>query len=380
MKKLIFHGNCIVAGSNSIDYIKELDIKKVFIVAGSSMVRNGIVSKIEDMIRAKGGESFVYSNIGINPNTEIVLEGLEKMKLLNPDTVIAVGGGSPIDAAKAMALFYEYPELDFQKAKVQPLPNKRREIKLIAIPSTSGTGAEVTRASVITFRNDDIKIGLKSEAFIPDIAILDADLTLSMPDNVVAETGMDALTHAVECYINSNLDDFSEVLAKGAVEGLFKYLPNSYKVKDKESREKVHNYQAMAGCAFSNVGLGMAHGISHAFGGRYNYSHGLLNAIALPYVLEFNSRDSTVNQRLKNLARAIGTDNFIESVKSLNKVLNIPKSFADLGLERDVFTKDLELLAENSLKGSTRVNPVKVIKEDMKRILQCIYNGESLLL
>lgn len=379
MKKLIFHGDCIVAGSNSLDYIKELDIKKVFIVAGNSMVRNGVVNKLEGMIGAKGGESLVYSNIGVNPNTEVVLEGLEKMKLFNPDTVIAIGGGSSIDAAKAMALFYEYPELDFEKAKVQPLPNKRKNIQLIAIPSTSGTGAEVTKASVITFKNDNIKIGLKSEAFIPDISILDADLTLSMPDNVVAETGMDALTHAVECYINNNLDDFSEVLAKGAIEGLFKYLPNSYKFKDRESREKVHNYQAMAGCAFSNVGLGMAHGISHAFGGRYNYGHGLLNAIALPYVLEFNSMDSTVSQKLNYLSKIIGTDNFIESVKNLNKVLSIPKTFAELGLERDIFTKDYELLVENSLKGSTRVNPVKVGREDMKLILNCIYNGESLL-
>jgi alcohol dehydrogenase class IV len=379
MKKLIFHGECIITGSNSIDYIKELEIKRAFIVAGNSMVRIGVVRKIENIIKINGGESSCFSDIGINPDTEVVLKGLEQMRLLKPDTVIAVGGGSPIDAAKAMVLFYEYPELNFENAMTRPLPSKRNELNFIVIPSTSGTGTEVTKASVITFKNENIKIGLKSEAFIPDIAILDSNLTLTMPDNVVAETGMDALTHAVECYINNNLDDFTEVLSKGAIEGLFKYLPSSYKEKDAKSREKVHNYQAIAGCAFTNVGLGMSHGIAHAFGGRYNYCHGLLNAIALPYVLEYNSKDLTVNQKLKHLSKVIGSNDFIESVKKLNQFLNIPRAFADLGLERDVFINDFELLVDNSLKGSTRANPVKVSTKDMERILKCIYDGKSLI-
>ncbi|CDF57169.1 iron-containing alcohol dehydrogenase [Thermobrachium celere] len=375
MKELKFHGKSIIIGENSIEYIKNIDFKRVFIVTGGrSMFENGAIDKLMSILKEKSAEVHIFKGVNKNPTTEVVKLGVEEMKKFNPDTVIGIGGGSPIDAAKSMALFYEY-DLDIEKVEGITLPQVRYKTKFIAVPSTSGTGTEVTRASVITYKDKDIKIGLKSDAFIPDYAILDSTLTYSMPKEVVAETGMDALTHAVECYINKNIDEFTEVLAEGAVKGIFKYLVLSYN-GDKKARDKVHKYQCMAGCAFSNVGLGMAHGISHAIGGKYNLSHGLLNAICLPYVLKYNSRDFEVDQRLNYLASLIGSDSFINSVIDLNKSLNIPLSFKDLGIDENDFFENIEEITSNSLKGSTRVNPVKVSFDEMKNILKCIFYGD----
>ncbi|TDT50577.1 iron-containing alcohol dehydrogenase [Fonticella tunisiensis] len=379
MKFLRFHGDAIVTGKNSIEYLKELDFKKAFIVTGGkSMFENGTIGRIKSILEEKGCCVHVYSGITKNPTTDAVLDGLEVMRKFSPDVVIGVGGGSPIDAAKIMSLFYEYPELNFDNALERPLPRERKKLKFIAIPSTSGTATEVTRAAVVTYVDRNIKKGLKTEAFVPDIAILDSTITLSMPKNVVAETGMDAMTHAVECYINKNIDDFAEVLAAGAVEGLYRYLPLSYKYGDEVSREKVHNYQCIAGCAFSNVGLGMAHGISHSIGGRYNYGHGLINAVVLPYVLQYNSRDNEVKDRLAYLAKRIGRDDFIKAIKDLNRELNIPLSFREMGISSEDFDRDFSLLVENSLSGSTRVNPVKASREDMIMVLKNIYDGKDI--
>lgn len=376
MKELKFHGNSIIIGESAIDFIKNVDMKRVFIVTGGrAMFENGAMDRLLTLLNDKEADTYIFKGVSKNPTTDVVKNGIEEMKKFNPDTVIGIGGGSPIDAAKSMALFYEY-DLDIERADLITLPQVRNKIKFIAVPSTSGTGTEVTRASVITYKDKNIKIGLKSNAFIPDYAILDSSLTLSMPKQVVAETGMDALTHAVECYINKNIDEFTEVLAEGAVKGIFKYLAKSYKDGDIISRDKVHKYQCMAGCAFSNVGLGMAHGISHAIGGKYDLPHGLLNAICLPYVLKFNSKDKDVEKRLENLAEAIKVNNFIDAVIELNKSLNIPLSFKEALVDEEEFLKSINELTENSLQGSTRVNPVKVNYDEMQDILKAIYYGE----
>lgn len=379
MKEIRLHGELIVTGAGSMEYLKGIKGASVFIVTGEgSTFRNGTIDAIKGMLDNNGCRHQVYSGIRKNPNTDEVLEGVSEMRGFIPDTIIAVGGGSAIDAAKAMALFYEHPELNFEKAQSEPLPNSRKQLRFIAIPTTSGTGTEVTRVSVITYRESDLKIGLKCGAFLPDVAILDAALTLTMPQNVVAETGMDAMTHAVECYINNGLDDYSECLAAGAVGGLFGYLPLSYEQGTLEYREKVHNYQSIAGSAFANVGLGMAHGISHSIGGRFNYAHGLLNAVILPYALQFNSKDETVRRKLKYLASRINSKDFIRSIKELNHRLGIPASFGEMGISPQDFEENFELLAANSLKGSTRVNPVKISTDEMKDVLRHIYNGSDI--
>lgn len=373
------HGELIVTGAGSLKYLEAVQCSRAFVVTGEgSTFRNGTIDTIKGIMEGKGCVYEIYSGIKKNPTTDEVLEGVSGMRSFVPDTVIAVGGGSAIDAAKAMVLFYEYTGLTFEKAMEEPLPDSRKALKLVAIPTTSGTGTEVSKAAVITYKDKDIKIGLKSNAFIPDIAILDAELTLSMPKYLVAETGMDAMTHAVECYINRNLDDYTGCLASGAVEGLFGYLPLSYEEGTIEFREKVHNYQCIAGSAFSNVGLGMAHGISHAIGGRFNYGHGLLNAVVLPYVLQFNSRDELTRERLRYLASRIGSHSFITAIKELNKRLSIPASFREMGISEEAFGESFEILVANSMKGSTRVNPVQPSEEDMRKILMHIYEGKDI--
>ncbi len=378
MKKILLGGQVIFTGSGSINELKSVKAERAFIVTGGqAMERSGVIARIEAILAAAGCVTCIYGGIGKNPDTQAVLKGVDKMREFVPDLLIAVGGGSPIDAAKVMGLFYEYPELNFDKARAGQLPSVRKSLKFIAIPSTSGTGAEVTKAAVITFRELELKVGLKTPAFIPDWAILDADITMTMPPNIVAETGLDALTHAVECYINAGLDDFTEVLAKGAVAGLFTWLPVSYQAGTLESREKVHHYQCMAGLAFDNTGLGMAHGISHALGGRFDLGHGLLNAIMLPHVLEFNARNTTVAARLHELARCIGrngSSGFIAAVRELNQALKIPAGLEQAGVSRCAFDADIDGLISNCLQGSTRVNPVAVTAEQMAGLLRQAYS------
>ncbi|MBM7868316.1 iron-containing alcohol dehydrogenase [Heliobacterium gestii] len=374
--KMVLGGQAIVTGRGSIGYIGTIPAKKAFIVTGGrSMYANGTIAKIEAMLRDKGCETLVHGGIGANPDTTAVEAGVDAMRAFGPDLLVAVGGGSPLDAAKAMALFYEYPELNFGNVLSRELPERRQKLTFVAAPSTSGTGSEVTKAAVITFREQNLKIGLKTTAMIPDVAILDPDLTLTMPPNIVAETGMDALTHAVECYINTRMDAFLEPLARGAVEGIFANLPASYREGAPESRENMHIYQCMAGLAFSHVGLGMAHGIAHAVGGRFGLGHGLINAIVLPQVLQYNSRDAEVRNRLQRLAKSIGEADFIDAVERLNRQLHIPASFREAGLSQQDVEAAFDELVENAMKGSTRVNPAPVSTAEMASLLRQLFFG-----
>jgi len=378
MKELRFHGQAILTGRGAVEGLKDLPVGRAFIVTGgNSVVKNGMLDKITGILAAKGCQTLVLSGVPKNPPVETVVEGIARMRDFAPDTVIGVGGGSALDAAKAMSVFYEHPELDVAVAWRQAIPQKREKIKLIAIPGTSGTASEVTCFSVLTFKNENLKVGGKSAAFVPDWAILDVDMTLSMPKNVAAETGMDAMAHAVECYTNPALDDFTEAMAAGAVAGLYEHLPASCLTGEIAAREKVHNYQCLAGCAFANVGTGLDHGIAHAIGGRYDLGHGLVIAVALPYVLEFNARDAAVREKLARLARRIGRDDFVAASRELNAWLGIPASFRDLGISEAAFAADFAALVENALKGSTRFNPVPVSTDDMKVILRSIYEGRS---
>ncbi|MBF7095692.1 iron-containing alcohol dehydrogenase [Alkalibacter mobilis] len=377
MNKLRLHGKEIVTGPGSLNYLQNLNFKKYIIVTGqSSMFKNKTIDRIVDILKNKDASYTIFSGIGANPDTDTVLTGVEEFKKFEPECVICVGGGSAIDAAKVMTLMYEYPQLDFINIKSDILDMERKKTTLIAIPSTAGTGTEVTKTAVITFNDINLKIGLKSYAFIPDVAILDGEITLSMPKSVVAHSGMDALTHAVECYINHNLEEFSEALCAGAIQGLFKYLPKSYSKGDITSRQKVLTYQSMAGSAFHNIGLGMDHGISHAFGGKYGYGHGLLNAVGLPYVLKYNSRDNKVKEKLDRLAKLINVDDFIEAIKQLNSTLNIPSSFKEMGITEEDYLHDFEELLNNSLLGSTKSNPVPMTKVEMRKVLDSIFYGE----
>jgi alcohol dehydrogenase class IV len=378
VSRLKFYGDEIVTGPGTLNTIGTVDGQRFLIVTGkAALFRNGTIKRLETMLKEKNRDYDILSGIGANPTVLEVEEGLAKMKAFSPDVVIAIGGGSVMDAAKVMTLMCEFENLTIEAIKAGKTPDKRDRIKLVAIPTTSGTASEVTRAAVITFPEEKIKIGLKTTAFIPDLVILDGELTLSMPQNVMVESGMDALTHALEAYINKNADDFTKTMARGAVEGLLMYLRKSFTEGDLESRQHVHNYQCLAGFSFQIAGLGMDHGIAHAFGGRFGTSHGLLNAVALPYVLEYNKRDPQVEADLAFLSRIIEKD-IIEEIKDLNQTFGVPKTFREMGISEEQFLLYYDSLLENSLQGSTQRNPVKMDAGEMDKVLKSIFYGERL--
>lgn len=379
MKVLRLNCSVIVTGINSIEYLKKVEFNRALVITGGqSMFKSGVIDKVKECLNKAQKKVEVYSGIGKNPTTGEIKEGLKVINEFKPDLVVAVGGGSPIDAAKIITLIYEYPEFNIDTLPGKKLPEKRLKTTFIAIPSTSGTASEVTHVSVITYKDKDLKLGIKAESLRPDIAILDGNIPMTLPKNIAAETGMDALTHAIEAYINKSSDDFTEVLAKGAIEGIIEWLPLSCEDNDIKAREKVHNYQCMAGMAFSNSGLGMVHGISHAFGGRYNLAHGLTNAVILPYAMKYNSRDTEVNLKFKKLSLAVGCDDIINKVVELNKRLGIPKCISETGISEEKFLEDYELLVENSMCGSTVVNPIKIEKEVMKKLVRTVYYGTEI--
>lgn len=377
MKKLVFTKEAFVTGEHALDYLKEIEAKRAIIVTGgNSMFRTGVIDKAKSLLEQGGAEVTVYSGISKNPTTAQVKDGVSIFREKKPDTVVAVGGGSPLDAAKVMTLFYDFPELDFSNVLKTDISSLTLKTKFVAIPSTSGTASEVTHVGVITYEEEEYKFAIRSEAIRPNVAILDPDIPATMTPQIAAETGMDALTHALEAYINKTGNDFTYALAKEAAEGLMEWLPISVKTGTGESREKVHNYSCMAGMAFSNSGLGMVHGVSHAFGGKYNLAHGLANAIILPYSMDYNKKDETVQEKYRKLSHALG-GGIIEKVKELQKELGIASCMKEAGIAEETYRADFDFLLENSMKGSTLANPIPVPAEDMKKFLDCIYYGKK---
>lgn len=380
MKKIVLSGKRIVTGAGSLEFLRELQYERVMIVTGgSSMKRTGVIDRVKGYLEENGSKTHIFEGVQKNPSIQEVLSGLEEMKTFCPDCVLAVGGGSAMDCAKAMLLFYEFPNLNFDNvleinAKGE-IPTERKTA-LICVPSTSGTGSEVTRGTVITDTEKELKVPIMTDCLRPDYAILDAEITLSMPANVVAETGMDALTHAIEAYTNHNLDDFDEGLCKSAIEGIMHWLPISYHENTVEAREKVHNYQAMAGIGFANVGLGMVHGIAHSFGAVFNMAHGLTNAIILPYVLEYNSRNEVVKQKLEKLSYHCHCENIIEEIRKMAKDMKVPASFQEAGITREQFEEKYDILLEHAMLGATNVNPVKMTIPEMEKMLSVVFYGK----
>lgn len=379
MRKLVLSGKGILTGEGSLLALKDLKYERALLVTGgSSMIKSGVIARAEKYLQMKGTETDLFSGVPKNPSIEDVLKGLVICRKFKPDVILAIGGGSAMDCAKAILLFYEFPYLNFENVlefnKKGEIPTERKT-GLICVPSTSGTGSEVTRGTVITDPEKELKVPIMTDCLRPDLAILDPEITMTMPDHVAAETGMDALTHAIEAYTNHNLDDFDEGLCSSAVIGIMKWLPVSVFDKTLEAREKVHNYQAMAGIGFANVGLGMVHGIAHSFGAAYNMAHGLTNAIILPYVLRYNSRDAVVREKLAELSYRCHCDDIITEIEKMREKLGIPASFREAGITEEMYREKYDLLLEHAMLGATNVNPVKMTIEEMKKMLNVVYTG-----
>ncbi|EJT6474480.1 TPA: iron-containing alcohol dehydrogenase [Clostridium perfringens] len=376
----------IYHGKDSLEVLKSLEGKKAFIViGGGSMKRFGFLDKVLSYLKEANMETKVFEGVEPDPSVETVMKGAKEMEEFNPDWIVSIGGGSPIDAAKAMWIFYEYPDFTFEKAIVPfGLPKLRRKAKFVAIPSTSGTATEVTAFSVITDYKAKIKYPLADFEITPDIAIVDPSLAETMPEKLVAHTGMDALTHAIEAYTASLRSNFTDPLALKAIEMVNMHLVNSYK-GDMEARGEMHEAQCLAGMAFSNALLGIVHSMAHKVGAVFHIPHGCANAIFLPYVIKYNRK--ACEDRYANIARHIGlkgeserelTDALIDLINKFNKELNIPSSMKEYGIDENDFKANLKFIAHNAvLDPCTGSNPREIDDETMEKLYTCAYYGSD---
>ena len=332
------------------------------------------------------------------------------MKKFNPDVIIAVGGGSPIDAAKGMWLFYEHPDADAEGLKLKFMDIRKRtykfpklgeKTKLVAIPTTSGTGSEVTSFAVITDKKKNIKYPLADYELTPDIAIIDPDLVMTLPKKITADTGMDVLTHAIEAYVSNMASDYTDGLSEKAVEIVFNYLPIAYEDgNNRIAREKMHNASCIAGMSFTNAFLGINHSLAHKLGGEFHIAHGRANAIILPYVIKYNSTKPTkfvsfpkyeyfiADQKYANLAKRLGLKcgsteegikSLIKAIQEMNKKLGIPSTLQGEGISETEFLSKLDDLVEKAFEDQcTTANPRLPLVTDLKQILLDAYYGNNI--
>ncbi len=373
-------------GKGALEQLKHIEGKKaILVLGGGSMKRFGFVDRVVNYLTEAGIETKLFENVEPDPSVETVMKGAEMMREFQPDWIISMGGGSPIDAAKAMWVFYEYPETSFE-AIIQPFsfPTLRQKAKFIAIPSTSGTATEVTAFSVITDYAKGIKYPLADFNITPDIAIVDPDLAETMPKTLTAHTGMDALTHAVEAYVSTLNSPFTDPLAIKAIQMVFEYLPASYE-GDMSAREQMHYGQCLAGQAFSNALLGIVHSMAHKTGAAFSTGHiphGCANAIYLPYVIKFNAK--TAEKRYAEIARSVGiTGTDAECVKALcdkideyNANLSIPKTLKEFGVNEAEFKEKVANIAELAVGDAcTGSNPRTITPAEMEKLLTATYYG-----
>ena len=384
-------------GKGALEALKGLTGKKAIIcVGGGSMKRNGFLQKAEDYLKEAGMEVKLFEGIESDPSVDTVMKGAKVMEEYQPDWIVAIGGGSPIDAAKAMWIKYEYPDIEFEDMiKVFGLPKLRQKAHFCAVSSTSGTATEVTAFSVITDYKKGIKYPLADFEITPDVAIVDPELAETMPVKLVAHTVMDAMTHAIEAYVSTANCDYTDPLALHAIEMIKAHLVKSYN-EDMDSRDEMHNAQCLAGMAFSNALLGIVHSMAHKTGAAFeggHIIHGAANAMYLPKVIKYNSKDPVAAERYAYIADFIHLggntteekiDNLIAMLRKMNDELNIPqciKHYGEGGLPaetgivpEDEFLKKLPDIAANAiLDACTGSNPRQPSQEEMEKLLKCCY-------
>ena len=384
-------------GKGSLEMLKTLTGKRAIIcVGGGSMKRFGFLDRAVSYLQEAGMEVKLFEGIEADPSVETVMRGAAVMQEFQPDWIVAMGGGSPIDAAKAMWIKYEYPETTFEDmCKVFGLPKLRTKAHFCAIPSTSGTATEVTAFSIITDYAQGIKFPIADFEITPDVAIIDSDLAQTMPKKLVAHTGMDAMTHAIEAYVSTANCDFTDPLAIHAIEMIMANLVASYNGCE-AARDKMHTAQCLAGQAFSNALLGIVHSMAHKTGAAFEGSHiihGAANAMYLPKVIEFNAKDETAKKRYGVIAdyMHLGGENDDEKVKLLiaylrkmNDDLNIPHCIKNYGADglpaeqgfvsEEEFKSKLHNIAVNAIADAcTGSNPRQPSVEEMEKLLLCCY-------
>ncbi len=397
--------------AGSIAYLEKMpDISRAFIVTDESMVKLGYVDKILYHLRKRAQyvHSEIFSEVEPDPSFDTIKRGVKALEAFKPDVIIAIGGGSAMDAAKGMWLFYENPDADVEGLKLKfmdirkrtyKFPKLGKKAKMVAIPTTSGTGSEVTSFAVITDKTQNKKYPLADYELTPDVAIIDSDLVMTLPKRITADTGMDVLTHALEAYVSNMASDYTDGLAEKAVEIVFNYLLEAYEHGDNRlAREKMHNASCIAGMAFTNAFLGVNHSIAHKIGGEFHIAHGRANAIILPYVIKYNATNPSkfvsfpkyeyyiANEKYANLAKKNGlpaktveegVDSLIAKVRELNEKLEIPKSLQEAGIPENEFLAKVDELADRAFEDQcTTANPRVPLVEEIKQILLDAYYGK----
>jgi alcohol dehydrogenase, iron-dependent len=389
----------IYHGENALEALKTFRGKKAFVcVGGGSMKRFGFLDRVVQYLQEAGMEVKLFEGIESDPSVDTVMKGAKEMLDFGPDWIVAIGGGSPIDAAKAMWIKYEYPDCTFEDmCKVFGIPTLRKKAKFCAISSTSGTATEVTAFSIITDYEKGIKYPIADFEITPDVAIVDPALAQTMPKKLVAHTGMDALTHAIEAYVSTANCDYTDPLALHAIEMIRDDLVDSYN-EDKEARNAMHNAQCLAGMAFSNALLGIVHSMAHKTGAVFgdlgaHIIHGAANAMYLPKVIAFNAKDETAKKRYAKIADVIGLSGnndddkvkaLISYVRGLNDKLNIPHCIKNYGADsypteqgfvpENIFLERLHDIAVNAIADAcTGSNPRQPSVEEMEKLLKCCY-------
>ncbi|MGX7071332.1 bifunctional acetaldehyde-CoA/alcohol dehydrogenase [Helcococcus kunzii] len=394
---------------NSIRYLEKMpDVERVVIITDPGMVKFGLVARVVDILRRRSNDVKyeIFSDVEPDPTTNTVQRGLDKIKAFEPDTIIAIGGGSPMDAAKMMWLQYEHPEVDFFGAKQKFLDIRKRAYKLpdlgekcqlVCIPTTSGTGSEVTPFAVITDSETHVKYPIADYSLTPSVAIVDPQFTYTLPKSMVAYTGMDVLTHAFESYVSAMASDYTRGLSLQAVELVFSSLKDSYYTDAHEPKETMHNASTIAGMAFANAFLGINHSLAHKIGAEFNIPHGYANAILMPHVIRYNAKNNGKTQvwakyeyfradedyaRIAKLAGCEGNtaeelvEALVQKVITLGKDLNLKLSIKDQGVSKEEFEAKVDKLAELAyLDQCTTANPKEPMIEELKEILYQAYEG-----
>ena len=400
---------------NSIEYLHQMkEMKKVLIVTDRSMVDLGYVNRVTDQLKLRTPEVpyQLFCDVEPDPSIQTVLKGVQLMRSFEPDTIIALGGGSAMDAAKGMWLFYEHPEVNFNDLKQKFMDIRKRafkypelgkKAKLVCIPTTSGTGSEVTPFAVISDKVEHKKYPLADYSLTPTVAIIDPALTMTLPRVITADTGMDVLTHAVEAFVSTLANDYTDGLAIQAIKMVFKYLPRAVAngANDPEAREKMHNASAIAGMAFANAFLGMNHSMAHKIGAEFHVPHGRANAILLPYTIRYNGTKpqklSTwpkynyycADEKYAELSRLLGfpastieegVESFAKACGDLAKSIGIKMNFKEQGLNEADYLANVEKLAYLAYEDQcSPANPRVPMVEDMKQILTDAYYNEEFM-
>ncbi len=382
MRPVKLAGDQLIWGQGSLSHLAALEGKKaVIVLGGHSMQKAGFVDMASDYLKKAGMEVILFEGVEPDPHLSTVKRGAEFMLKENPDWIVAIGGGSTMDAAKCMWVFYEHPELqkleDFMRPnKVPPL---RKKAHFCCVPSTSGSASEVSRSIVITDDETHCKVGIGDMEMMPDVAIVDPLICSTMPKHITAETGMDAMTHAIEALTSTRAHFLSDLLAEHAFCEIFEYLPKAYEEgSNLDYREHMANASMTAGLAFTNVSLGLVHSFAQTLGGMYVLPHGLGDAIILPYIIEFNYADARSKSIYDKLAKLVGKTDLADAVRELNSKLGIAKTVGEvLNTTEEEYMSRLDEIADGALKdGCTKTAPIIPPHETMVELAGKIYLGK----